>query len=164
MRLKQIQKQSGPYTRIFKHWHKCRLGSKFKINICLCLLPSPSISETFHCIWQDPGSYKSDSTILGHIWEKFHILCMLRKRCGCTFLGPAQTNDLDRWLGLLLTTTNHACTLCSTTLAHDDLSLSCSRRFFRGFSRKWSWDTTETCSNNIFCLFVCCLIWSWVSY
>ena len=46
----------------------------------------------------------------------------------------SSNNDLDRWLGLLLTTTNHACTLCSTTLAHDVLSLSWYEGFFRANS------------------------------
>ena len=73
----------------------------------------------------------------------------------------SSTNDLDRWLGLLLTTTNHACTLCSTTLAHDVLSLSWYEGFLELFffeNEVWTLLTLEATIKFV-CLFV---VWSGV--
>ena len=99
----------------------------------------------------------ADSTILGYM-RNFPYPLYAQKEVWMHIPWASSNNDLDRWLGLLLTTTNHACTLCSTTLAHDVLSLSWYEGFLElSFFWKWSLETTDTWSN-IVCLFV----WSWV--
>ena len=98
----------------------------------------------------------ADSTILGYM-RNFPYPLYAQKEVWMHIPWASSNNDLDRWLGLLLTTTNHACTLCSTTLAHDVLSLSWYEGFLKFFfeNEVWKLLTLEAT------LFVC-LILNWV--